>query len=103
MLPYWAGLLDLLNAANHTQEDRNVWVGLKNMSQYTSLIENYSAVPVESNVGKAIVIDDYGEMIYNPWTKTGEMNNSNLQEFKQATHHQGTYQADIMYYIKNMQ
>ena len=98
----YLSMLDLLNAANHTQEDRNVWVGLKNwlsMSQYTSLIENYSAVPVESNVGKAIVIDDYGEMIYNPWTKTGEMNNSNLQEFKQATHHQGTYQTDIMPYI----
>ena len=98
----YLSMLDLLDAANHTEEHRNVWVGLKNwlsMSQYTSLIENYSAVPVESNVGKAIVIDDYGEMIYNPWTKTGEMNNSNLQEFKHSTLHQGAYQADIVPYI----
>ena len=89
----YLSMLDLLDAANHTQEHRNVWVGLKNwlsMSQYTSLIENYSAVPVQSNVGKAIVIDDYGEMIYNPWTKTGEMNNSNLQEFKHSTLHRGS-------------
>ena len=98
----YLSMLDLLDAANHTQEHRNIWVGLKNwlsMAQYTSLIENYSAVSVESHVGKGVIIDDYGEMIYNPWTNTGEMNNSNLQEFKQSTLHQGTYQADIIPYI----
>ena len=95
-------MLDLLDAANQTEESRNIWIGLKNwqtMNQYLSIIENYSTAEVESNVGKAIVIDDYGEMIYNPWTKTGEMNNSNLQEFKQATLHQDNYQADIIPYI----
>jgi|TARA_B100001540_G_scaffold254916_1_gene231927 hypothetical protein len=98
----YLSMLDLLDAANHTEEDRNIWIGLKNwqtMPQYLSIIENYSVQEVESNVGKGIVIDDYGEMIYNPWTKTGEMNNSNLQEFKQSTLHQGNYQADIIPYI----
>ena len=98
----YLSMLDLLDAANHSEQTRNVWIGLKNwqtMSQYLSIIENYSSQQVESHVGKGIVIDDYGEMIYNPWTQTGEMNNSNLQIFKQATLYQGSSQADIVPYI----
>ena len=98
----YLSMLDLLDAANHTQEHRNIWVGLKNwlsMSQYTSLIENYSAVSVESHVGKGVIIDDYGEMIYNPWTTFGEMNISDLQDMKDATVVSAESQAQIIPYI----
>jgi len=98
----YLSLLDLLDAANHSEEERNIWVGLKNwqsMSQYISLIENYSAVSVESHVGKGIIIDDYGEMIYNPWTTFGEMNNSDLQDLKDATIVSEESQAQIIPYI----
>ena len=98
----YLSMLDLLDAANHTQEHRNIWVGLKNwlsMSQYTSLIENYSAVSVESHVGKGVIIDDYGEMIYNPWTTFGEMNISDLQDMKDATIVSAESQAQIIPYI----
>ena len=81
---------------------RNIWIGLKNwlsMSQYTGLIENYSAVSVESHVGKGVIIDDYGEMIYNPWTTFGEMNVSDLQEMNSATIVSEESQAQIIPYI----
>ena len=98
----YLSLLDLLDAANHSDEQRNIWIGLKNwqsMPQYVSLIENYSTVPVETHVGKGIIIDDYGEMIYNPWTTFGEMNNSDLQDLKDATVVSGQSQAQIIPYI----
>ena len=98
----YLSLLDLLDAANYSDEQRNIWIGLKNwqsMAQYTSLIENYSTVPVESHVGKGVIIDDYGEMIYNPWTTFGEMNISNLQDLKDATIVSGQSQAQIIPYI----
>ena len=98
----YLSLLDLLDAANHSGEQRNIWIGLKNwqsMPQYVSLIENYSTVPVETHVGKGIIIDDYGEMIYNPWTTFGEMNNSDLQDLKDATVVSGQSQAQIIPYI----
>ena len=98
----YLSLLDLLDAANHSDEQRNIWIGLKNwqsMPQYVSLIENYSTVPVETHVGKGVIIDDYGEMIYNPWTTFGEMNNSDLQDLKDATVVSGQSQAQIIPYI----
>ena len=98
----YLSLLDLLDAANHSEEQRNIWIGLKNwqsMSQYTSLIENYSSVSVQSHVGKGVIIDDYGEMIYNPWTTFGEMNNSDLQDLKDATIVSEESQAQIIPYI----
>ena len=98
----YLSLLDLLDAANHSDEQRNIWIGLKNwqsMPQYISLIENYSTVPVETHIGKGVIIDDYGEMIYNPWTTFGEMNNSDLQDLKDATVVSGQSQAQIIPYI----
>ena len=38
----YLSMLDLLDAANDTQKQRNIWIGLKNwlsMSQYTSLMK----------------------------------------------------------------
>ena len=63
------------------------------------LNENYSAISVESHVGKGVIIDDYGEMIYNPWTTFGEMNISDLQDMKDATIVSAESQAQIIPYI----